>query len=250
MVLAGAIVLGGCQAPSFGAYRGATTQAQDTFKLWVGMVIAGLIVAAIVWALIFWAVIRYRRRDDHVPRQTREHIPLEITYTVVPLLIVIAIFYFTVVTENKVDKVADNPAATVDVTAFQWGWRFQYRGTPVVIETTQDPPLLLAGNPTNTNLYPQLVLPEHETTRIVLRSADVAHSMLVPAFLFSRMALPGVTNLFDFTPTETGVFQGRCNQYCGLYHSEMLFSVKVVAANQFRSWLSTEEATLQGSHST
>lgn len=240
-LVAGAILLSGCNAPTFGAFRGATTQGRDAFKLWVGMVIAGLVVAGIVWFLIFYSVIRYRRRGEGtIPKQFTEHIPLEIVYTVIPFIIVLVIFYFTVLTENNVDAIAAHPAVTVKVTAFQWGWQFQYKGTPVDIYTTTEPGIASQAQVPSSPIYPQLVLPEGETTQINLYGNDVAHSMWVPAFNFSRMALPGHPNTFDFTPVELGVFDGRCNQYCGLYHSEMLFSVKVVTPQQFTQWLAAE----------
>lgn len=244
-LVAGALLLGGCDLPTFGMNPGATTQAHDTFKLWSGMMIAGLIVSVLVWGLIVFAVVKYRRRGDDptVPRQFREHIPLELGYTIVPLLIVIGIFVFTVFTENRVDAVSSNPDLTVKVTAFQWGWEFDYVGKHVTIVTDEQQALaqtaLLPSNPA----YPQLVLPLGENTKIELFGNDVAHSLYVPAFNFSRMALPGVENDFQFTPTQLGVFDGRCNQYCGLYHSEMLFSVKVESPSQFQSWLSSQAAS-------
>ena len=245
-LIGAAAVLGGCQAPTFGAFRGATTQGKDEFKLWVGMFTAGLVVAVLVWLLIFWAVIRYRRKDDSIPRQFHTHIPLEITYTIIPFVIVFVIFYFTVVTENEVDAVTTHPAEVVHVTGFRWGWEFQYQDASgksqgVTIETAGEPQKL--AQPYTSSQYPQLVLPANETVRIVLDSRDVIHGFYIPAFNFSRYAQPGYTNVFDFTPTETGIFAGQCSQYCGLYHAEMLFSVKVTSDASFNSWLQSEQAS-------
>lgn len=242
-ITVGVLALAGCNAPTFGEFRGSTTQGQDEFKLWVFMFVAGLVVAAFVWGLIFWTVLRHRRRGDEIPRQVREHIPLEIAYTIVPLIVVLAIFYFTVVTENRVDAISSHPDQVVTVTAYQWGWQFSYQGGhKVTIATSEEPgPAGSAALPSSSQ-YPQLMLPLGETVEIDLESDDVAHSLWVPAFNFSRMALPGHLNQFDFTPTQLGVFDGRCNQYCGLYHSEMLFSVKVMKPAAFKSWLASTSA--------
>jgi cytochrome c oxidase subunit 2 len=245
-LLGGAVILGGCNAPTFGAFRGATTQGHDEFKLWVGFAIAGIAVAAIVWGLIFWAIARYRRKGDEIPRQFHEHIPLEIIYTTLPIIIIGVLFYFTVVTENEVDAVSSHPNEIVHVLAYRWGWRFSYYGQNnksqgVMIQTAAEPKLL--AQPATSSQYPQLVIPEGETVRIVLNSADVVHGFYIPAFNFSRYALPGVTNVFDFTPTQIGVFRGQCSQYCGLYHSEMLFSVKVVSPGAFTKWVSSQQIT-------
>ncbi|MCU1491062.1 MAG: cytochrome c oxidase subunit [Acidimicrobiaceae bacterium] len=246
-LLGGALVLGGCNAPTFGAFRGATVQGKDEFKLWVGMVIAGIIVAIIVWALIFWSIVRYRRRrSDEIPRQFHSSLLLEIVYTAVPIVIVGFIFYFTVVTENEVDAVSTHPAETIHAVAYRWGWRFIYqdgngRSQGVIVQTGAEP-ALLAQSP-NSPLYPRLVLPDHSTVRIVLTSPDVVHELYVPAFNFGRNALPGHPNVFDFTTTTTGIFQGHCAEYCGLYHAEMLFSVKVEAASQFQQWLTAQQSS-------
>lgn len=243
-LLATAGVLGGCTLPTFGAFRGATTQGQAEFKLWSWMTIAGLVVAAFVTLLILWAALASRRRkgDATIPRQFHENVPIEILYTIIPLVIVGVIFAFTVVTENKVDAISPTPYTTVRVTGFQWGWRFQYvdsSGRPIAQVETAGRPTVLAQPPTSSQ-YPQFELPLGKTTRIILQSADVVHTFYVPAFNFGRYALPGVTNEFDFTPVHAGLFDGKCAQYCGLYHSEMLFSVRVVPPSAFQAWLLTK----------
>ena len=237
-----AFVLGGCQLPTFGAFRGATKQGQTEFTLWSQMVILGLIVAIIVWLLIFWAIVRYRRRDDHIPRQFHENIPIEVIYTVIPLVLVGVVFYGTVIAENKIDAVATKPTEIVNVTGFRWGWRFSYEDSTgasqhVLVETASEPKLLAL--PATSTEYPQLVLPANSTVRIVLKSSDVIHGFYIPEFNFSRYAQPGVTNTFDFTTTTAGVFRGQCSQYCGLYHAEMLFSVRVESPTDFTQWLSS-----------
>ena len=245
LVSLGAIALGGCTVPTFGAFRGATTQAHDEFKLYVGFAIAGLVVAVLVWGLMFWAIARYRRKGDEIPRQFHEHIPLEIVYTVIPVVIIGVLFYFTVLTENNIDA-TPKPTEIVHVVAYRWGWNFSYSNASdvsqgVVIKTAAQPTLL--AQPATSKQYPQLVLPEGEATQIVLVGADVIHGFYIPAFNFSRYALPGVVNRFNFNPTTTGVFRGQCNQYCGLYHSEMLFSVRVVSPAAFTKWLSAQQAS-------
>lgn len=240
-----ALALGGCELPSFGAYRGATKQAQTEFRLWSWTFIAGLAVAIIVWFLIFWCVGAYRRRDGRIPRQFHEHIPLEITYTIIPLVIVGGLFYATVIAENSIDAVSPKPTEIVHVTAYRWGWRFAYDDTAgasqhVLIQTTAEPTLL--AQPDTSPTYPQLVLPDDSTVRIVLNSSDVVHGFYIPEFNFSRYAQPGVTNVFDFTTATDGIFRGQCAQYCGLYHSEMIFSVKVEPPSEFSQWLQSEQS--------
>ncbi|HMK63457.1 MAG TPA: cytochrome c oxidase subunit II [Acidimicrobiales bacterium] len=246
-----ALVLGGCQLPNFYGFRGADKQGHDEFLLYFGTFVAAIVVGVITGGLILWSVLRYRRRDDHMPRQFQYHVPLELTYTVVPVIIVLVLFAFTVVVENKVDAVPSDPNLTVDVYAFQWGWEFDYPNHVVVrAETTSDPdpvgPSGLGGpacSPAAWCLGPGLVLPSGQTTQIDLRSRDVIHGFFVPEFNFSRYAQPGVLNEFDFTVNHPGVFRAQCTQLCGLYHSLMFFHVVAMPPAKFQAWLSSEASS-------
>jgi cytochrome c oxidase subunit 2 len=232
-VILGAVLLTGCQLPTFGAYRGATRQAQSTFKLWQGFFIAGLIVGGVVLLLILYVVLRYRRRSEEIPRQTQYHTLTEIFYTVTPIITVIGLFVATVIVENEVTAVSPNPYTTIHVYAFQWGWEFQYNNGVKIIGQTTD--------------APTMVVPTDETVRVYLRSYDVLHGFYVPEFNFSRYASPGYWTSFDLNVLHDGVYRGQCTQLCGLYHSLMFFNVRSVSATAYRTWL-REEGTFQRNH--
>jgi len=238
-VVAGAVVaallLSGCQIPSFGAFRGATSQAQDSFKLWQGFFIVGIVVVGLVFVLTLWAAFRYRTKSDDIPPQTQYHTVIEIIYTVVPIILVLVLFVFTFITENEVDALSTKgDPVTVNVTAFQWGWEFQY--------PTYDVKVL--GVETQA---PEMVVPDKETIHIFLRSADVIHGFYVPQFNFSRYALPGVTNQFDLNVLHAGTYRAQCNQFCGLYHSFMFFRVKAESPAQFQAWIRQKQRTPKSS---
>jgi cytochrome c oxidase subunit 2 len=244
-VLGGAVLLAGCKVPNFGGYPGATTQGRTENHLWQLFFIAGLVVGGLVLLLILWAVFKYRRRSEDIPKQTQYHTLLEILYTAVPIVIVVALFVFTVLAENQVDATPANPGATITVNAFQWGWEFEYPGGPgsgcadpsshtavqthcvkVIGQTTQDP---------------TMVIPAGTTVEIHLNSLDVLHGFYVPQFNFSRYASPGYTTSFDFNALHTGDFRGQCTQLCGLYHSLMFFNVKAVSQSQYENWLHQQQ---------
>jgi cytochrome c oxidase subunit 2 len=195
------------------------------YDLWRGFSLGAVIIGGFVTVLFVYAIIRFRRKSDNIPRQAQYHLPAEALYTVIPILVVFGLFAATLVVENK--EVA-NPKTnvTVDVNAFQWGWKFTYPHTETVVigQTTQDP---------------TMVIPVNTMVHINLTSTDVIHGFYVKAFNFSRYALPGVLNQFTLEAVKTGNFYGQCTQLCGLYHSLMFFNVRVVSKSQYTTWLAS-----------
>jgi cytochrome c oxidase subunit II len=195
---------------------------------WYIFVAAGIFVGLYVYACIAWCVFRYRRRDDAPPEQFSGNTPLELFYVAIPLLIVGVLFAITFKIEMPIDHVATAAPNRIDITAFRWSWRFRYPNGMTTTGTPATPPTLY--------------LPAGETTEVDLSSADVTHSFWVPAFLFKRDAIPGMTNVFDLTPTRDGRYLSRCAQFCGLDHAMMSFVVAVVPRGAYERYLSSNGA--------
>lgn len=204
----------------------ASLQAQDLSGVWYIFGGAALFVAVFVYGLIAFCLIRWRERAGNtaMPPQFTKNPPVEITGVVIPLIIVIGLFYITYVREGVVDFVKPHPYTVVDVTAYRWSWQFRYPARGIVVNGSVHHP-------------PTLVIPLGKTTQINLFSDDVVHSMWIPSFLFKRDANPGMTSHFDVTPTRMGIFHGVCAEYCGLDHALMTFNVKVVPAAVYDRWL-------------
>jgi cytochrome c oxidase subunit 2 len=219
--------LSGCSAA--GLEGSGTAQGREIEGLWVVFFWAAVAVAAVVYGLILWSVVRYRRRSEDRPPQFRAHIPLEITYTLIPIAIVAVLFVLTFRVERTVESPVADPSARIHVHAFDWSWRFDYEGTGVSVVGTPDEP-------------PEMVVPAGETVRITLTSTDVIHAFYVRDFLFKRDAIPGHPTSFDLTVEEPGTYAGQCAEFCGLDHYRMRFSVRAVPAPEFDRWLDAQEA--------
>ena len=215
--------------------EGVTDRTAGMHSLWMGAWLAAIIVGIVVWGLIGYACVKfYRRRDDEIPVQTRYNLPIEILYTVAPVVMVLVFFFFTVTVQNDVLAPASASGKadhTVTVVGQQWSWTFNY-----------DKDAALGGSTTvydggTTADRPTLYLPVNKSVEIQLRSPDVIHSFWVPAFLFKMDVVPGRKNHFSFTPTREGTYVGRCAELCGTYHSRMLFNVKVVSEDEYKSHL-------------
>jgi len=218
-----------------------TEQGKVTLSLWQGSWIAGLAVGAVVWGLILWAVIFHRKRGNRLPPQVRYNMPIEILYTVVPFVLIAVFFYYTAKDENYVDALPAHPAIKMDVLGYQWSWQFTYADV-----NGTNPHVVEIGEPWNPNTakqdLPLLELPVGESIEFSLTSPDVIHSFDVPEFLFKRDVIPGHPNQFSITLSSTGTFIGHCSELCGLYHSRMLFTLKVVSQTQFNQWLAQQES--------
>ena len=216
----------------------ATEQAEHIFELWRWAWVAALVTGVVVWGLIGCVVVRYRRRsDDEIPVQTRYNLPLEIFYTVAPIVMVVVFFYHTVNVQNAVLDDTDQDH-TIEVVGQQWSWTFNYR-----LEGDR-------GDRSSTRSgtggdIPTLVLPVGETIQFNLHSPDVIHSFWIPAFLMTMDVVPGRVNHYEVTPDTEGTFAGKCSELCGTYHSRMLFNVEVVSAEEYDAYLQDLEAAGQ-----
>jgi cytochrome c oxidase subunit 2 len=234
LAVACALVLSGCGEQLRRGYlpHGVTENSVRVTSLWNWSWIAALAVGALVWGLIAWCVMAYRRKKDDVglPEQLRYNVPLEILYTVVPLFMVAVLFFYTARDETALLDTSAKPDVTVNVVGKQWSWDFNYIEAKTYESGTQAE---LTGKPGVQKTLPTLFLPVHKRTEFVLTARDVIHSFWVPQFLQKLDMIPGKVNRFDVVPTETGVFQGKCAELCGAYHSQMLFQVAVVTQEQF-----------------
>ena len=185
------------------------------------------VVFVIVSVLVVWSVVRYRRRDDELPKQTHGNNRLELLWTLIPTVIVLVLFVFTLQAQDKALDQSGQADVNVTVTAFQWSWRFTYEGTGAEVLGTPE-------------TVPEMVLPVGQRVRVKLVSADVVHSFYVPQTLFKRQAIPGTDNEFDLTFEKVGLYHGQCTQFCGLQHPDMILRVRVVNQGQYQSWLAAE----------
>jgi cytochrome c oxidase subunit 2 len=239
---AGLLMLGGCSSAEKDSIKrlaqpeGITDRTDIIHHLWMGSWLAAMLTGVVVWALIIYACVKFRRRrDDEIPVQTRYNLPIEILYTVAPVIMVLVFFFFTVTAQNKVLASASvtGPADhVITVVGQQWSWTFNYDKDKALDGSTT----VYDGGTTADR--PTLWLPVDKSVEVQLRSPDVIHSFWVPSFLFKMDVVPGRKNHFSFTPTREGTFRGRCAELCGVYHSRMLFNVKVVSESDYASHLS------------
>lgn len=214
---------------------GISDKGHRIYDLWIGSVIAALVIGFFVWGLIFWCVVRYRKRGDELPVQTRFNMPMEFLYTITPVLVVSVLFYYTAIVQTDVDRVSKNPDVTIEVVAFKWNWQFNYRdGVGTDAKT-------VASTLGTSDVIPVLVLPTGKKIRFEEISRDVIHSFWVPELLFKRDVFPGnARNRFEVTIDREGAYVGRCAELCGTYHSMMNFELRAVSPEKYDRFLAAK----------
>jgi cytochrome c oxidase subunit 2 len=192
-------------------------------------------VALVVVGLLLFACVRYRARagSDRKPSRRHEWTVVEASYTVAVLCM--AVFLVWLSLTNMYKETAANsrePALTVLVTGFQWCWRFTYMHEDATIQGTCN------DGAAKENL-PTLVLPKGENVKFDITSNDVIHEFWLPEIDMKWEAFPNHINHFTATFPHDGKWLGHCAEFCGLFHANMLFWVKVESKAAYRHWLAT-----------
>ena len=225
----GAILLAGCLPDA------ATRQGEAVAGLYALFLAAAAVVFAIVVGLLGWSVWRYRGsgRDDELPVQTHGNLRLEAAWWALPAVLVVALGTLTALVTLDVDARADAPDVVVEVTGFQWQWRFTYPESGVVVTGTAEEP-------------PEILLPTGASIAFEITSRDVIHSFTIPDFLVKRDAVPGRENRFDVVIEDEGTYTGQCGEFCGLLHATQRFTIEAVSPEAFEDWLAEQQETADG----
>ena len=223
--------------------RNTTNNTGRVIDLWNGSWIAALLVGVLVWGLIIWSMVAYRRRqgDTTIPAQVRYHLPLEVMYTAIPLMMVAVLFGYTYRDQTELISTSTTPDLSIGVIAKQWAWQFNYLNDDAYDTGIQ----VELNKPGVEQEVPTLYLPINERVQFDLYSEDVDHDFWIPAFLMKMDTIPGLENKFQVIPRKLGTYKGRCAELCGEYHSEMLFNVDVVTRAQYDAHIAQLKANGQ-----
>ncbi|HCJ49144.1 MAG TPA: cytochrome c oxidase subunit II [Microbacterium sp.] len=257
--IATAITLAACSPttangflPGFDEEGGqATNQTSMIAGLWTTSWIVVLAVGVITWALMGFAAIAYRRRKGQsgLPVQLRYNMPIEMFFTIAPVILVLGFFAFTARDQAILETQYEDPDVCITAIGKQWAWDFQYNGNdcedPSDAVWTMGVQAQTDAEGNVINEVPELVLPVNQKVTLKLESRDVIHSFWIIDFLYKKDMIPERDNYWSFIPTKEGEFAGKCAELCGQYHSMMLFNVKVVSQDEYQDYLAELEAAGQ-----
>jgi cytochrome c oxidase subunit II len=193
--------------------------------------------------LLLWCVFRFNKRRNPIPAKWSHNTPIEIIWTLVPVLIlvVIAVFSFKLLFEyHDMPK----PDLTVKATGYQWYWGYEYQDPKMpeyISNILPEDKAVAAGVPFRLATTAPLVVPVNKTVQILTTGADVIHAWAVPAFGVIMDAVPGRLNSTWFKVDRIGTYYGSCRELCGSDHAFMPIEVKVVSQADFDAWVAAKK---------
>ncbi|PWD99887.1 cytochrome c oxidase subunit II [Marinilabilia rubra] len=202
-------------------FDGASNLAQGVDNAFFFIFAVAFVFIVGITAFMIYIVVKYKRSKGKPAMQFSRNIKLEVIWTVIPLILVILMFYYGWVGFAPMRKV---PKDALEITAIgrMWEWEFDYGDGKVAKE---------------------LVIPVNKPVRLNLKSEDVNHSLFIPAFRVKEDVVPGYDNYLWFTPYYIGDYEILCTEYCGLLHSSMVSKTRVLAEEEYEDWLANLEAT-------
>jgi cytochrome c oxidase subunit 2 len=227
---------------------GVTEIGADIFALHMLIMWICVVIGVAVFAVMFYSIYAHRKSKGHQASQFHESTKVEVAWTVVPFLILIAM---AVPATSTLLEVYDNDEAELDIliTGYQWKWKYEYlveSGEPVAffsnLATSQeeiyntdkkgDNYLLEVDEP--------LVIPTNTKVRFLVTANDVIHSWWVPEIAVKRDAIPGFINEAWTRVPEEGIYRGQCTELCGAYHGFMPVEVHAVSRDEFDAWMAAK----------
>ena len=242
------LVAGGAQAAyALNLHAPVTEIARQIYDLHMLIVYVCLAIFVVVFGIMFYSLYKHRKSVGHEAAQFHEHHVLEIIWTIIPAVILIAM---AIPATRTILAMKDTSAAdmTVKVTGHQWKWEYDYIGKDVKfisnLSTTQDQIdgksekgenyLLEVDNP--------MVVPVGKKVRVLLTAEDVIHSWSVPSFGVKQDAIPGFIKETWFKADAPGTYRGQCSELCGKAHGFMPIVVEAVSEEKYAAWIDAKKA--------
>ncbi len=199
-------------------FSGASNFVNSTDTTFFFIVAVSVFFLVVITVSMIYFVIRYSRKRNPRAKNIHGNIPLEVTWTVIPTILVLIMFWMGWAGYKQMADAPDD-AMNVDVTAQMWKWTFKYEN----------------GVSADT-----LFVPVNKPVKVLLHSRDVNHSFFVPAFRVKKDVIPNRNNSAWFIADKVGTYDLFCAEYCGLNHSHMLSKVIVMPQDSFNMWLNNQ----------
>lgn len=231
----------------------ASPMAQDAYDLHWGILWVCVAIFFLVFGAMFWSIFKHRRSVGAKAAQFHENTTVEIIWTVVPLVVLVAMAWPATRTMLEM-KDASNSDVSIKVTAYQWRWEYDYQQAGLRFNSSLSTPrdqIEEYGKPgatKNANYLLEvdrpMVVPVGKKVRLLITSNDVIHGWYVPQLGVNQYGIPGFVKDAWFTATKVGTFRGQCSQICGKEHGYMPIVVEVKSPEDYAKWVVAEKAKM------
>lgn len=207
------------------------------------------VISLLVLGLLLWVMVRYRRAANPVASKTSHNTVIEVIWTLVPVLILVAVAIPSISLLAAQYKPASKDAITIKVIGHQWYWSYQYPDHgdfEVVANMLPDAEAAKRGEPRLLAVDNRIVVPVGTEIKAIVTSEDVIHSFAVPAFWTKMDAVPGRLNEVTFKVDKEGLYYGQCSELCGARHAFMPIAVEVVSKETFAKWVASKGGKMPG----
>jgi cytochrome c oxidase subunit 2 len=201
-----------------------------------------VVISVFVLALLLWVIVRYNRRANPTPKKFTHNMLVEVIWTVVPVLILVAIAWKSFPLIYLQERVPAEAELTLKVTGNSWRWDFEYPdlGVALTANLLDEETAAAQGRPYLLATDAPLLVPVDTIVRVLVTSNDVIHAFAVPAFGIKEDAIMGRVNDTWFNADREGVFYGQCSELCGVNHAYMPVEIHVVSREEFETWVAAQ----------
>ncbi|WEF23711.1 cytochrome c oxidase subunit II [Paracoccus sp. S3-43] len=213
------------------------------------------VVTLVVCALLLFAILRFNSRANPVPAKFTHNTPLEIAWTLVPVLILVAIGAFSLPALFRSQEMPADPDVVIKAIGNQWYWSYEYPENGISFDSIMLTKEELADYGYSEDEYllatdTAVVVPVGQTVLLQVTANDVIHSWTIPAFAVKQDAVPGRIAQAWFNVEQEGVYFGQCSELCGINHAYMPIVVKAVSPETYAAWVAEQGGTLEGTAET
>ncbi|VDS07679.1 Cytochrome c oxidase subunit 2 precursor [Paracoccus haematequi] len=213
------------------------------------------VVTLVVCALLLFAILRFNSRANPVPAKFTHNTPLEIAWTLVPVLILVSIGAFSLPALFRSQEMPADPDVVIKAIGNQWYWSYEYPENGISFDSIMLTKEELADYGYNEDEYllatdTAVVVPVGQTVLLQVTANDVIHSWTIPAFAVKQDAVPGRIAQAWFNVEQEGVYFGQCSELCGINHAYMPIVVKAVSPETYAAWVAEQGGTLEGAAET
>lgn len=223
---------------------------QGDFALWMHDAILLPLIVAIclfVLGLLLWVVAKYRRREHVEPSKTSHNTLIEVIWTLVPVLILVAIAIPSITLLARQYESPPAEAVTIKATGYQWYWGYTYPdngGFEIISNMLDENEAVRRGEPGQLAVDNRMVVPAGEWLRIQTTGADVIHAFAIPSLWFKIDAVPGRLNERRLFIEEPGIYYGQCSELCGARHAYMPIAIEALPRPQWEAWVRAQGGTV------